>query len=40
MKKHMSAQVSSLAELLFAFCALVRFLSTVGEHVLDCVIAE
>lgn len=40
MKKHMSAQVSSLAEWLFAFCALVQFLSTVGEHMSDYVIAE
>ena len=37
---HMSALISSLAELLFAFCALVWFLSTVGEHVSDYVIAE
>ena len=36
----MSAQVSSLDELLFAFCALLRFLSTVGEHVSDYVTAE
>ena len=40
MKKHMSAQVSSLDELLFAFFALVRFLSTVGERVSDYVTAE
>ena len=37
---HMSAQISSLAERLFAFCALLWFLSTMGEHVSDCVIAE
>ena len=36
----MSAQISSLAELLFAFCGLVWFLSTVGEHVSDYVISE
>ena len=35
-----SDQISSLAELLFAFCALVWFLSTVGEHVSDYVIEE
>ena len=37
---HMSALISSLAELLFAFCALVWVLSTEGEHVSDYVIAE
>ena len=35
-----SDQISSLAELLFAFCALVWFLSTEGEHVSDYVIAD
>ncbi len=38
--EHMSALISSLAELLFAFCALVLFLFTVGEHVSDYVISE
>ena len=37
---HMSALISSLAELLFAFCALVWFLSTMDEHVSAYVIAE
>ena len=36
----MSAQISSLAGSLFAFCALVWFLSTMGEHVSDYVIEE
>ena len=37
---HMSAQIPSLAERFFAFCALLWFLSTMGEDVSDCVIVE